>query len=74
MRSLALSAVGAAVGLVIALAGSRAIAGMLYGISPTDPATYALTVAFVLVVALLTAAAPAFRAARTDPLQAIRTD
>jgi ABC-type antimicrobial peptide transport system permease subunit len=47
---------------------------MLYGISPTDPATYALTVAFVLVVALLTAAAPAFRAARTDPLQAIRTD
>jgi putative ABC transport system permease protein len=74
VRSLALSAVGALVGLVIAAAGSRAIAGMLYGVSPTDPATYALTVAFVLVVAVITAAAPALRAARTDPLQAIRTD
>jgi ABC-type antimicrobial peptide transport system permease subunit len=73
-RSLALSAAGALVGLAIAMAGSRAIAGMLYGVSPTDPATYALTVAFVLLVALLTAAAPALRAARTDPLQAIRTD
>jgi ABC-type antimicrobial peptide transport system permease subunit len=47
---------------------------MLYGVSPTDPATYTLTVAFVLLVALLTAAAPALRAARTDPLEAIRTD
>ncbi|MGE0159966.1 MAG: ADOP family duplicated permease [Gemmatimonadales bacterium] len=74
VRSLALSAVGALVGLTIAAAGSRAIAGLLYGVSPTDPATYALTVAFVLPVALLTAAAPALRAARTDPLQAIRTD
>jgi ABC-type antimicrobial peptide transport system permease subunit len=74
VRSFALSGVGALVGLAIAAVGSRAIAGMLYGVSPTDPATYALTVAFVLLVALLTAAAPALRAARTDPLQAIRTD
>jgi putative ABC transport system permease protein len=74
VRSLALSTAGALVGLVIAMAGSRAIAGMLYGVSPTDPATYALTVVFVLLVTVLTAAAPALRAARTDPLQAIRTD
>jgi predicted permease len=73
-RSLVLSAAGAFVGLSIAVVGSGAIAGMLYGVSPTDPATYALTVAFVLAVALLTAAAPALKAARTDPLQAIRTD
>jgi putative ABC transport system permease protein len=73
-RSLALAAAGAAAGLVGAAALSRVVAGLLYGVSPVDVATYGAAVAVVLGVALATAALPAYRAAHTDPMLAIRTD
>jgi predicted permease len=64
------------VGLVIGLAGafalSRVMTGLLYGISPTDVATFAATTLLLAGIALIAAYIPAARAARLDPLGAIR--
>jgi putative ABC transport system permease protein len=73
-RSVVLTALGAAGGVAVALGVSRAIESLLYGVSAVDPSTYALTVAGVMIVALATAALPALRAARTDPVRALRTE
>jgi ABC-type antimicrobial peptide transport system permease subunit len=73
-RALALTALGALAGLAGAAALSRLVEGLLFGVSPVDGATYAVTVGLVLVVALATTTVPALRAARTDPMVAIRTE
>jgi ABC-type antimicrobial peptide transport system permease subunit len=73
-RALALTAVGALAGLAGAAALSRVVEGLLYGVSPVDATTYAVTLGLVIAVALATTAMPALRAARTDPMEAIRTD
>ena len=73
-HSLGLTLVGAVLGAAGALVLSRGIESLLYGVSPLDAPTYGLTIGFVLVVALLTSALPAVRAARTDPLRALRTE
>jgi putative ABC transport system permease protein len=65
---------GLAAGMAVALGVSRLLGSVLYGITPTDPVTYA-TVALVLAaVALVACAAPARRATRVDPLVAIRSE
>ncbi|HUP52257.1 MAG TPA: ABC transporter permease, partial [Longimicrobiales bacterium] len=73
-RALALTAVGALAGLAGAAALSRVVEGLLYGVSPVDATTYVVTLGLVIAVALATTAMPALRAARTDPMEAIRTD
>jgi ABC-type antimicrobial peptide transport system permease subunit len=61
-RGMPLAGIGLAVGLAAAFGASRLLAGMLYGVKPTDPATFAV-VAFVLgAVALLACYLPARRA------------
>jgi putative ABC transport system permease protein len=65
---------GIAVGLVMALAGSRLIGSLLYGVSPRDPAIFTATALLLLGVAFLACWLPARRAARLSPLQALRTD
>ena len=71
-EGLALALAGAAVGFVCALVVSHLMAGMLYGVRPTDPLTFA-GVAFLLIgVALLACYIPARRATRIDPLVALR--
>jgi predicted permease len=65
---------GATVGVVAALAGSRLIASLLYGISPRDPAVFAGTTLLLLLVAALACWLPARRAARLSPLEALRAD
>jgi predicted permease len=65
---------GIAVGLVMALAGSRLIGSLLYGVSPRDPAVFTATALLLLGVAFLACWLPARRAARLSPLQALRTD
>jgi putative ABC transport system permease protein len=67
-------AVGLGGGLAAGLAVSRLIGSILYGVSPTDPITYAAVVAIVVGVALLACVAPAIRAARVDPLLALRAE
>jgi putative ABC transport system permease protein len=71
-HGLKLFAIGAALGLVAALALSRTVSHLLYGISASDPLSF-LTVTFILgLVTLLACYIPARRAMRVDPLVALR--
>jgi putative ABC transport system permease protein len=70
----ALAAVGIAVGLGAALALSGLLESLLYQVSPTDPPTFAVGLVVLSVVAVLAAALPARRAARTDPMAALRIE
>lgn len=72
-RTLVLAGLGIALGTAISLAGTRLIATMLYGIEPTDPATFAAMVGLLMSVALLSGLVPAIRASRTDSAQALRS-
>ena len=71
---LVLLAVGLAIGIPAAFAASRYIAGQLYGVPPTDPAIAGLTVALLTVVSAAAGLIPARRAARIDPLVALRAE
>jgi hypothetical protein len=59
-------------GIALALASSRLLAGMLYGVSSTDPATFLGVAALVLAVATLAVLVPATRAALLEPTQVLR--
>ena len=65
---------GIVMGGAISFAATRVIRAMLFGVSPTDPAAYAVLVGSVIAVALLACYLPARRASRIDPLQAIRVE
>jgi len=67
-----LTAYGLALGLPVASLATRLIQGMLYGTSRTDPLVYLLVALGVATVALAAAYAPARRAARVDPVTALR--
>jgi predicted permease len=69
---LRLTAAAVATGLVGALAASRALSSLLYGVEPTDPATFLAVALALFGVALLSAWIPARRAARLDPTTALR--
>jgi putative ABC transport system permease protein len=68
------AATGLAAGLVAALVLARGLSGLLYGISPWDPAAFAIAAAGLAGVCLLAAYLPARRAATNDPMTALRTD
>jgi len=61
-------------GLVLALASGRLMAGLLFGIAPTDPVTYALVIVLLLAVAGAAIAVPVRRAVGVSPLIALRTE
>jgi putative ABC transport system permease protein len=63
---------GVAVGLAGALAATRLMASLLYGVSPTDPWTFAVVPVLLVAVALLASWIPAQRASAVEPLEAIR--
>jgi putative ABC transport system permease protein len=65
---------GIAIGLAGALALSRTIEGLLFGVQSTDPLTFAAVAALLLGVALTACAVPAWRATRVDPTRALRAE
>jgi putative ABC transport system permease protein len=66
--------VGAASGLALAIAGGRALAGFLYGVSPADPLAYLVSTGILLLASIIAAAIPARRAARVSPMTALRAE
>jgi predicted permease len=71
-RGLAMIAIGVTAGVLGALALTRYLAGMLYGITALDAATYVVVAAAFAAVALLASYVPARRAARVDPMTVLR--
>jgi len=73
-ESLALTAIGMAVGVPLAMLVGHSLASSLYGVKPLDATSYLAAVAGVALVALSASAVPAGRAAKTDPMRALRTE
>jgi putative ABC transport system permease protein len=71
-HGLALTAAGTALGLVGARALSSLLSNQLFGVSPADPAVFASVAGVVALVALAASYGPARRAARIDPMTALR--
>ena len=70
--ALLLALVGVTVGVVAALGSTSVVQSLLFGLSPTDPLTFALAALLMLAVALAAAYLPARRASRVDPVVALR--
>ena len=73
-QGLKLAVIGSVIGLIVAFAVTRVLARLLYGISPTDPVTFGAVALLLLIVATLASWLPARRAAKVDPVEAIRTE
>jgi putative ABC transport system permease protein len=73
-QGMRLALLGAALGVAGALLLGRVIAGMLFGVGAHDPGTFAAVVAVLLGAALLACWVPAWRAARVDPVIALRAE
>lgn len=73
-RGVQLAAIGVVVGLVLSLGAAQLLRSMLFGIAPTDAVTFVLVTALLLGVAVLSSWWPARRAARVDPVSAMRSD
>ena len=71
-QALLLGLIGLGVGIVLAIASTRVMSSLLYGINATDPLTLAITSLVLLAVALLASYLPARRATRVDPLVTLR--
>jgi putative ABC transport system permease protein len=69
---LKLGAIGVVLGATLAVGLTRLIATSLYGVKPTDPATYAIVGVGLVVVALAACLIPARRALKVDPMVALR--
>jgi putative ABC transport system permease protein len=73
-QGMRLAVAGAAVGLCAAVASSRALASLLFGVSQLDPLTYVAVTALLLGVAGVSCAIPAARAVAVDPVEALRSE
>ncbi|HYC70443.1 MAG TPA: ABC transporter permease [Opitutaceae bacterium] len=73
-QALVLVGIGIVLGLGAALAAGRLVSSRLFGLTPSDPPTYAAVVGILVLIALVAAYLPARRAARVSPMQALRTE
>jgi predicted lysophospholipase L1 biosynthesis ABC-type transport system permease subunit len=72
-HALTLATIGLAIGLVLGAGAGRLMRGLLFGVEPFDPMTFAAAGAGFVLVALAASALPAIRAARVDPADALRS-
>jgi putative ABC transport system permease protein len=73
-QGMTLALVGAALGLGAALLLTQSMGSLLFNVAPTDPATFAIVAAGVVVVAFMASYLPARRATRVDPVSALRSE
>jgi putative ABC transport system permease protein len=73
-RGLTLTVIGAGIGLIIALALTRVLESLLFGVSATDPLTFGAIVTLLIAVAQLACYFPARRATKVDPIVALRNE
>jgi ABC-type antimicrobial peptide transport system permease subunit len=71
---MATTAIGIALGIAAALALTRTIQSLLFGVAPTDPVTFGLVVLLLATVATLASYLPARRAINADPMDALRQE
>src|SRR5207247_2573768 len=74
MQTLALAAMGLVLGTVASLALAQTLSGMLFGVTATDPATFAGMLLVLGIVAAVAGYLPARRASRIDPMTALRAE
>ncbi len=71
-RGIKLTFIGVAIGVIAALGVTRLVSSMIFGVTPYDPVTFVVVAAILVAVALLACYIPARRAARVDPMVALR--
>jgi predicted permease len=69
-----LTAAGAVLGVGASLATTQALRSLLFGVTPTDPATFALAPICLALAAIVSSALPAWRASRIEPIEALREE
>jgi ABC-type antimicrobial peptide transport system permease subunit len=67
-------AIGALAGVLLALATGRLIASLLFGVAPSNPIAIASAVVVLILLAVVASLAPAWRAGKSDPVSALRSD
>jgi ABC-type antimicrobial peptide transport system permease subunit len=73
-EGMTLVAVGSAVGIVAALAAGRVVSSLLFGVTASDPVTYVVVILVLATVAFVASYLPALRAARVNPMSALRSE
>jgi len=73
-QGLAVCLLGCVVGFVLAAASTRVLAGLLYGVSPTDLPTLCAVIFLVLAVSAVASLLPSIRASRVEPMQVLRDE
>ena len=73
-QSLKVILAGVAAGVLCALGLNRLIRGLLYGVSPADPLTFAGAIAFLVLVGLAASYLPARQASKIDPVTTLRSE
>jgi len=73
-QGMSIAIAGLVLGVAAALALTRVMTGLLYDVTPTDPPTFAAVIGVLAATALAACCGPAFRAARVDPLVALRCE
>jgi ABC-type antimicrobial peptide transport system permease subunit len=73
-QGMVLTAVGSAIGIGGAMAASRGLVTLLFGVSPLDPVTYVSVIGLMVAVSAVACSVPAWRAARVDPASTLRAE